>query len=985
MKRIFKGALLLLLAACLLLPLFSCAKKEGEDEAPERVGVVTGTVLDAIAREHYPDAEIVYFNTVPDMVLALLSGKIDYYVDDEPTVNMTAREYRELHSFGYLADDSYAFAFPFGKEKLRDQMNEFLRHLREDGTLTELQEKWISGDEVTEAPELLHEEGKNGTLTLATNVSNGTPFAYYKAGKYYGYEIDLATRFCRTYGYGLSIMDLDFSGMIAAVTTGKADFAAACITVTEERKETLLFSDIDYKSSILTVTAKELAEEEDIVSLSGLKDRAVGVQVASIVSEAAKKHLPDAKFTEYRTAREMASALENDRISAYIADEPIALALQRIYPDQRSIISLSQDLYAFAFPKEREQSAALQARFDAFLSSCAEDGTLTELQDIWMGEDESRKQVEREGLTGENGVLSMAVSGEVGAPFTYRRDGELVGFDIDLAVRFCRAEGYGLRIVDYSLGDLIPTISAGSCDFGASCLTVDEAREDTILFSDPVYRGDTVVVSKYTEKEADGSITSVDQLAGKTTGVQVGTVLDTVAEKYIPDCTVDYYNSTVDLAVALEAGKITSYVADEPLARLLCREYDNHRILSQLSIESYAFAFPRVNEGSQKLWAQMETFLDECRADGTMKELDEIWFGEDEELQKVDFKSLTGENGTLEMIVCSAVGAPFCYMHKSDLVGYDIDLAVRFCKKYGYALHPVDYNIAGLFTAIAAGKCDLAASCLTVTQERKETLLFSQPVYAGGTVVVVRDEVQAKNENGFFHSVKQSFEKTFIREDRWKLFLSGIGVTLLVALLSLFGGTLVGFGAYLGYRVCGTIFRRCVDGFCNFLEKTPCVVILMIFYYILFGSLTVDGMWVSVLGFTLLFAGRVLGVIKVGVGAVPPGQREAALALGYSETGAFFRIVLPQAARHFLPGYKSAIVSLVKDTSIVGYIAVQDLTKVSDIVRSRTYDAFFPLIATAAIYFGIAWLLTALIRRLEIDIDPARRKHIRLLREVNRK
>lgn len=215
--------------------------------------------------------------------------------------------------------------------------------------------------------------------------------------------------------------------------------------------------------------------------------------------------------------------------------------------------------------------------------------------------------------------------------------------------------------------------------------------------------------------------------------------------------------------------------------------------------------------------------------------------------------------------------------------------------------------------------------------------------------------------------------------------MSGIGVTVLITLVSALLGTILGFAVYMLYRRGFAMANAVIDTVINVLGKTPVVVILMILYYIIFGKSDLDGMWVSSIGFTLLFASAVVGHLKVGVNAVDYGQTEAALALGYTENRAFTRIVLPQAARHFLPGYSNSIVSLIKDTAIVGYIAVQDLTKVSDIVRSRTYEPFFPLIATAVIYFGVAWLFAWAVKRISISVDPKRRDKAKILKGVETK
>ena len=124
-------------------------------------------------------------------------------------------------------------------------------------------------------------------------------------------------------------------------------------------------------------------------------------------------------------------------------------------------------------------------------------------------------------------------------------------------------------------------------------------------------------------------------------------------------------------------------------------------------------------------------------------------------------------------------------------------------------------------------------------------------------------------------------------------------------------------------------------------------------------------------------------MIKSGVAAVDIGQVEAAYSLGYSDRKTFFRIVLPQALPHFMPAYKGEIVALIKATAVVGYIAVQDLTKVGDIVRSRTYEAFFPLIAVAIIYFILAAILTFVVNRIRLRMDPRSRSRAHILKGVH--
>ncbi len=109
---------------------------------------------------------------------------------------------------------------------------------------------------------------------------------------------------------------------------------------------------------------------------------------------------------------------------------------------------------------------------------------------------------------------------------------------------------------------------------------------------------------------------------------------------------------------------------------------------------------------------------------------------------------------------------------------------------------------------------------------------------------------------------------------------------------------------------------------------------------------------------------------RTGIEGVDKGQTEAGIAMGFTKVKTFVYIVLPQAAKRILPVYKGEVISLVKMTSIVGYIAVQDLTKASDIIRSRTFDAFFPLIMVAVLYFLVSWLLMLLLGYAERITNP---------------
>ena len=373
--------------------------------------------------------------------------------------------------------------------------------------------------------------------------------------------------------------------------------------------------------------------------------------------------------------------------------------------------------------------------------------------------------------------------------------------------------------------------------------------------------------------------------------------------------------------------------------------------------------------------------------DGTLDALAIKWFGEDETAKTMpDITAISAKNGTLRLATESGY-APFEYVRDGKVVGYDMELAAMFCQACGYGLEIVDMNYDAVLPAVQTGKCEFAAAGISITPERAETVSFSEPNYSGGVVLAVlkADQLPAAGtaEETFWDSVAASFTRTFIRENRWKLFLDGIGTTMLITLLAILFGTALGFLLFMLCRNGNPIANGATRFSMWLVQGTPMVVLLMILYYVIFGSVSISGIVVAVIGFTLTFGASVVGLLKMGVGMIDQGQYEAAYALGHSNRHTFFKIILPQAIPHVMPAYQGEIVGLIKATAIVGYIAVQDLTKMGDIVRSRTYEAFFPLIAVTVIYFLLEGLLGLAVSRIRVSMDPKKRKREKILKGVN--
>ena len=498
-----------------------------------------------------------------------------------------------------------------------------------------------------------------------------------------------------------------------------------------------------------------------------------------------------------------------------------------------------------------------------------------------------------------------------------------------------------------------------------------------------------VISGRVMAESSAGADTGTEEVSwrdynGKKIGVLTGTLFEGMAKKFFPDSEHLYFNSYTDCNAALLAGKIDAFLGDEPGMKMIHAEQPSiDYIHDRISDQDCAFAFRKNDEKSAALCAEFNEFLAGLKADGTLDELADKWLGAVEDKKVLDMSGLTATKGTIKVITTSS-DMPWSYIKDGKNVGYDIDILAAFCKEKGYGLELFDMDFSARIPALQSGKYDLSTD-MNVTEERKEQVLFSNPTYKGGVVLAVLATDLEKGTSSFIDEVKSSFYKTFIREDRYKLFLSGIFTTVLITLLAIIFGTVLGFLIYMGCRKGNRAANLFAKAFVWLVQGMPVVVLLMILYYIIFAKTEVSGVAVAVIAFTLVFGSGVYGMITSGVGAVDSGQSEAAFALGFGDITTFFSIILPQAAPHFLPAFKSEVVSLVKATAIVGYVAVQDLTRMGDIVRGRTYEAFFPLIAVAVIYFILGGLLRLVIGRIEKLADPKKRDREAVLKGVRRR
>ena len=462
---------------------------------------------------------------------------------------------------------------------------------------------------------------------------------------------------------------------------------------------------------------------------------------------------------------------------------------------------------------------------------------------------------------------------------------------------------------------------------------------------------------------------TLDDLKGETFGVITGMATDMVYEEYMPESQLSYFNTTADTINAVKSGQIAGFLIDEPMAKYIVAQTDGLGYIDEIVGGSFDTAFfVGRTDLDRKLLGELNEFILKLKSDGTMDEIFDLWYGTDEEKQRLVIPT-EGVNGTVR-VATYGQSAPIVMYKDGELCGVETDILCRFANEYGYALEFDDMDFGAIINAVNSGRCNIGSGFFYMTEERKQSVTFTEPYSKAGFVMVVAEG--DTQEEGFLDGLKESIRKTFIKEDRWKLIVEGIETTLIISVCAAVLGTVLGFGLCLLRRMKNKFVHALTTVYIRILQGTPLLVLLMILYYIVFAKSGTSGMFVAVIAFAMNFAAYTCEMFRTGIDGVDIGQTEAAYAIGFTKAQTFFRIVLPQAALRFLPVYKGEFISLVKMTSVVGYVAVQDLTKMSDIIRSRTYEAFFPLIATAIIYFLLTALLTGLLKIVEVRVEPNR-------------
>ena len=950
---------------------------------PDRViGVWQGTTAMTAVEQKLQHAKIQYFNMTP--LEALKSGRIDAFAFDSFYLNDVAKRNPDFAVFpGTLAPEQIVVATAKKNTELIATVNRFIRQYRSDGTYREMHKRWFDSEDEPELPEIpipsLHAE----TLTVGIAAETEPTCFIGKKGKPTGFDIEFAMRLGLFLNRKVRFEQMSYDGLIASGTSGKIDLVIASLNATPERRESLAMSDSYLDSEVVLLVRKDDVPvlDGEIRSVADLKGKRASVKTGSVTQELTQRHVSGVEYFSYTDHPTAIQALLAGKVDAALADGPVLRIWAERYPDKLRLAEIYEKArYGFAFKK----GSPLTAKVNECLHRLKNSGELQKITAKWCESNPDGKKLEKwthcADYDGSAGTLRYA-SDPTKEPMCHLGpDGHYAGLDVELMNRIAYDLNMKLDFVPMNFGALLESVMSGKVDVASGGMYITPERQEKVDFSIPYYEGGLSILARQEKNSAHSTvISSLAQLAGHRVGIMTGTTNDMLTRKYLPQSRPVYFNMFNDQVIALESGKIDAFLMEEPQARVLLRTRPGlERLKENVADNDYGFFFSRQSQ------ALRDAFSDEIKrmkTDGTLQKLERKWFVSDEK-EQVMSKPGPGAKGTLTFVTVPQF-EPFSFVRDGQIVGFDIEVAMLAAEKLGYSIKPMPMEFGGFIEAVVSGKGDMGGGCITITEERKQQVLFTEPDYQGGIVAIVRRE--NRNSTPGFRDwlsnigkeLTASFDRTFLRENRWKLILQGLKITVLITVLAAMFGTILAFPVCMMRRSLHWLGRTLGKCYISLMQGTPVLVILMILYYVIFAEIDLNAVLVAVIGFGLNFSAYVAEMLRTGIEGIPKGQSEAALALGFSRLAVFRNVILPQAVRSILPVYRGEFINVLKMTSIVGYIAIQDLTKMSDIIRSRTYEAFFPLIATAAIYFAAAWLLAMGLSLLEYRLDPNRRRKLR--------
>jgi polar amino acid transport system substrate-binding protein len=940
-----------------------------------RIGVETGDVFDKLVEDVFAPSTPVYFTAMAEAFAAVLNGQVDavifstsYYGALKDAGVYGQFDYYELPAEQYELTSAQVF----WKAALRDEWNSWLAEKTADGSLKERFKFWTEND--LPAPDKIPVytfSGEKGVLRVG-DTGNYPPYSYLIGeDRYAGYDTDLVNWFASERGYTPEWSLMSYDALVPSVSAGKSDMSGASFVDTAERRKQLLFGEPTAWTRAVVATRKKTPEPAAGTSnfnrTEGLtwKDfigKKFAVVQGSMHAAVAEDMLKDRNPLLFDDDVSMFEAVRLGKAEAALSSIVSAsIFISSGNPEFRTLDVPSDNLDTAVGAISADKN--LIAQYNIFLAGIKADGTLDDMIDRWMLHFNPSQVPEIPDIksAGKNGRLLAAIE-NASPPYSFISNGRLTGFEVEHMLRFAAYLEKNVEFSQMSFAAVLPSIMSGKCDISASGIAITEERRRNVAVSDPYFYENEVVV--YVPAESPAKIQAEspagvpakrwEDFIGSRFAIQTGSVYDSLAKDLMKDPAPIYYEDASQILDAVRLGKAEATISNSDTLNISLENFKTSLASVRLPEEKYSVPTGIISL-NKELLAKYNQFLAQIKADGTLDDMKRRWIYEFDQYNPPAMPDIpvSGENGTLKIATTVNI-LPFTMLSNDEVIGFEIEHMKRFAQYLGMKPEFSVMQLNALLPAVVSGVCDVGASAISITEERAKSVSFSDSYYEETASVIYRIQ-PSEDAAGFSISewLKEAVQKNLVTEDRWKLIAAGLFVTMQIALLSQLFSTLFAFPLCFLLIRKRRIFRLLGRLYCGLIYGLPAITLLLISYYIIFGKSSVNPIYIAVAAFSLICAADIASSFAQSIGTVNKTEIEAARAIGFSSFGAFWLIVFPQALKQTLPSYTVGFVQLVKSTALVGFIAIQDMTRAADIIRSRTFDAYFPILFTALIYLVI--------------------------------
>ncbi|MCL2062963.1 MAG: ABC transporter permease subunit [Candidatus Cloacimonetes bacterium] len=858
-----------------------------------------------------------------------------------------------------------------------DSFNDFLEMITNDGTLHSLQNRWfISNVDYNHKIDYFLDNPPNmqgANLRVVVNAE-AIPYVFINTdGNFSGYSAELALRFGDYIGRNIDFINAPFGEVINIVEQGLADFSIDKFGITEERQQRVLFTNPIYSERNGILFLRQLDDSrEEIDDYRKFINKRIGMSIGSLAEGVTINHLKGVPvfFTYYSAS---IADLRAGRIDGHMSDLSTLNALAAM-PE-------NHDLHVYEIPSSIFSSPigafsndqALIDRFNAFLTELERLGMLREIQNRWFSTPINLdSRLHSLSNVGANGVLRVATS-DGSPPYSFvGNDGEMQGYSIELIRLFANHEGLMIRFAEMNFDALLTYVSTGRADIGISNVSISEGRRQIVNFSNPIYFDRFGILALKTETQLENQPLVLTDFFGKRIGVTFGTNFDSITTNVIQGIPV-YYNDFNSALTDIIAGRLNGYMLNYTVASMLeTVASSSFEIIELMPTEMFITQVAAISK-NKDLLDRFNLFLENITTDGTLNEIQRTWMFS---MPKPDIRltesSSRGENGVLR-VVTSGATLPFSFYNEdNEPVGFSLEIAKRFADHENMSIDFVHTNLSRIFRYIEDDNADMGFDLFQIPEEQTSNILYSDPFFLCNASIVAFRDAPDQNVNYFSKAcswIQTGIQKNLITDNRWRLLLDGFKITMFITILAQIFGTILGsFICFLMVKK-NKFLRTIGNLYHEIICRIPKVVLLLVAYYILFNKTSLSNVMIAVFAFTMIASSNIARVFRNSFYNINVMEKEAAKTLGFTNIQTFIYITLPQLIQQSIVAYTKDFIELLKTTAIVGYIAIQDLTRAGEIIRSRTFDAFFPLLVVTLIYMLVITISIFIFKILAMKIN----------------